>query len=362
MRSYTREQIAILKLTSIEGLTHRQKRAILDLTDKPQEIFDHPSRFAAEMSKIGDGLYDKITDVAESFDEDRFLRYMEHIGATALFKSDADYPERLNVLDDAPIALFCKGDVKLLQGECFAIVGTRAPTRYGRDVTEYFADALAEAGFTIVSGLARGVDAIGHRKALEKGTPTIAVIGCGVDKIYPAENKDLYDGIAEKGLILSEYFVGADPVPYHFPERNRLISALSVGLLVTEAGEKSGTMITVDCALDQGKDVFLVPGNIFSNASKGTNEMLHNPQCLIATDPQDILDFYKKEGKKKEEEAVRQLTTEEVLIFSALQDDDKHFEELLDLTGLSMGELMSTLTKLEVLGVIKKLPGNYYGI
>ena len=343
-------------------MTHRQKQALLSLTKHPQEIFDEPSRFASEIARIGDSLYDRISDTAGSFDEERFLRYMEHVGAVALFQSDADYPERLKILDDAPIALFYKGDIKLLQGECFAIVGTRAPTRYGRDVTEYFADELVDAGFTIVSGLARGVDAIGHRKALEKGAPTIAVIGCGVDKIYPAENKDLYDGIAEKGLILSEYFVGAEPVPYHFPERNRLISALSVGVLVTEAGTKSGTMITVDCALDQGKDVFLVPGNIFSNASKGTNEMLHNPQCMIATDPQDILDFYKKEGKKKEEEAVRQLTTEEVLIYSALQDDDKHFEELLDVTGLTMGELMSTLTKLEVLGVIKKLPGNYYGI
>ena len=188
------------------------------------------------------------------------------------------------------------------------------------------------------------------------------MIGCGVDRVYPAENKELYDRIAEKGLLLSEYFVGVEPLAFHFPERNRLISALSEGVLVTEAGLKSGTMITVDCALDQGKDVFLVPGNIFSNASKGTNEMLHNPQCLIATDPQDILDFYKKEGRKKEEEAVRQLTTEEVLIFSALQDQDRHFEELIELTGLTMGALMATLTKLEVLGVIKKLPGNYYGI
>lgn len=362
MRSYTREQIALLKLASIEEISYRQRRALLALTDKPQELFDHTARFAREISEIGDALFEKIADVAESFDESRFLAYLEQIGATVLFQKDAEYPERLKTLDDAPLLLFCRGDVSLLSSECFAVVGTRAPTRYGRDVTEYFAKELSEAGFTIVSGLARGVDAIAHGVALESDKPTIAVIGCGVDRVYPAENKELYDRIAEKGLLLSEYFVGVEPLAFHFPERNRLISALSEGVLVTEAGLKSGTMITVDCALDQGKDVFLVPGNIFSNASKGTNEMLHNPQCLIATDPQDILDFYKKEGRKKEEEAVRQLTTEEVLIFSALQDQDRHFEELIELTGLTMGALMATLTKLEVLGVIKKLPGNYYGI
>ena len=362
MRSFTKAQLAIIKLASIEEMSHKQREAVLSLTDKPQEIFEHPDRFALELSRIGDSVYGKIADTAESFDEERFLRYLEALGAGVLFREDPDYPERLKILDDAPLLLFYKGDLSLLGEECFAIVGTRAPTRYGRDVTELFADVLSEAGFVIVSGLARGVDAISHRTVLDRDRKTVAVIGCGIDKVYPAENKELYDGISEKGLILSEYFLGSEPLPFHFPERNRIISALAMGVLVTEAGIKSGTMITVDCALDQGKDVFLVPGNIFSAASKGTNEMLHNPQCLIATDPQDVLDFYKKESKKKEESAVQQLTTEEVVIYSALQDDDKHFEELLAITGLTMGELMATLTKLEVLGVIKKLPGNYYGI
>ena len=362
MRTFTRDQIAKLKLASIEEMSYRQRKAILSLSDHPQEIFDRPAAFADRIAEIGDSLYGKIADTAESFDEERFLRYLERVGASVLFYEDPDYPERLKALEDAPILLFCKGDLSLLADECFAIVGTRAPTRYGKDVTEYFAEELSEAGFTLVSGLARGVDAITHRVALEKERHTIAVIGCGVDKVYPAENKELYDRIAEKGLILSEYFLGVEPLPFHFPERNRLISALSVGVLVTEAGLKSGTMITVDCALDQGKDVFLVPGNIFSAQSKGANEMLHNPQCLIATDAEDVLGFYKKEGKRKEEEAATQLTADEVLVYSALTEDDRHFEELLDLTGLTMGALMATLTKLEVLGVIKKLPGNYYGL
>ena len=362
MRTYTKEQIAILKLASIEEMSHRQRKAVLSVTDRLCDLFENPARFARELAAIGDIVYEKVSDVAQSFDEQRFFSYLEQIGATVVFRGDAEYPERLRVLDDAPLLLFCRGDVSLLSTECFAVVGTRAPTRYGRDATELFAKELSEAGFTIVSGLARGVDAIAHKAALDAEKPTIAVIGCGVDKVYPAENKELYDRIAEKGLIISEYFIGVDPIAFHFPERNRLISALSEGVLVTEAGLKSGTMITVDCALDQDKDVFVVPGNIFSNMSKGTNELLHNPQCMIATDPSDILDYYKKESKKKEEDAVRQLTTEEILVYSALQDDDRHFEELIDLTGLSMGTLMATLTKLEVLGVIKKLPGNYYGI
>ncbi|MBP5610273.1 MAG: DNA-processing protein DprA [Clostridia bacterium] len=362
MRSFTRDQLAAIKLASIEDATYRQRREVLALTPHLAEVFDRTAAFADRLDAIHTSLYGKIADVAESFDEERFLRYLEKVGASVLFPEDPEYPERLKVLDDHPLLLFYRGDLSLLGDECFAIVGTRAPTRYGRDVTEYFADELSEAGFTLVSGLARGVDAIAHRVTLDRGRRTIAVIGCGVDKVYPAENKELYDRIAEKGLILSEYFLGAEPLPFRFPERNRLISALSEGVLVTEAGIKSGTMITVDCALDQGRDVFLVPGNIFSAQSKGANEMLHNPQCLIATSAEDVLGYYKKETKRREEEAVRQLSADEVLVYAALSDDDRHFEELLDLTGLTMGALMATLTKLEVLGVIKKLPGNYYGI
>ena len=183
----------MLKLASIEEMSHRQREAVLSLAENPQDIFDHPSRFFRELSAIGDSVYDRIADAAESFDEARLLRYMDAIGASVLFREDPEYPEPLRALEDSPIVLFYKGDISLLGGECFSIVGTRMPTRYGRDVTEYFAEALAEAGFTIVSGLARGVDAISHRVALDKGAPTIAVIGCGVDKVYPAENKELYE-------------------------------------------------------------------------------------------------------------------------------------------------------------------------
>ena len=358
---YTKDQIAILKLLSVESIGQRQRDTILALTEHPAELFDSPARFASEFTAIGADVFDKISDVAESFDEDRFLRYLENIDTVVLFRGEDNYPQSLLVLEDAPLALFCRGDVSLLTGDNLAIVGTRAPTRYGRDVTELFAKEFVTAGFTVVSGLARGVDAIAHRIALENEGKTIAVLGCGVDKVYPAENKDLYDRIAQKGLLLSEFFPGAEPLPFHFPIRNRVISALSKGVLVTEAGAKSGTLITVTDALDQGKDVFIVPGNIFSNASKGANEMLHNPQCMIATDPSDVLAFYGKSTEKAAPDP-HQLTTEEVVIYSALQDEDKHFEELLEITGLSMGELMSTLTKLEVLGVIKKYPGNYYGI
>ena len=361
MKEYTREQIAILKLASVEGIGYQHKLAIIALNDSLADLLDHPTRYAAELAKVGGDVLDRLADLAESFDTDRFLRYMEKTEIVAIFQGEEDYPQELMILDDAPLVLFAQGDVKLLKSERFAIVGTRAPTRYGRDVTELFARELSGAGFTIVSGLARGVDAIAHTVTLESEGKTVAVLGCGVDKVYPAENKDLYRRIAEKGLLLSEYFPGSDPIAFRFPHRNRVISALSSGVLVTEAGKKSGTLITVTDALDQGKDVFIVPGNIFSAQSKGANEMLHNPQCMIATEPDDILAYYGKNVERTAPEA-HQLTTEEVLIYSALQDDDKHFEELLTITGLSMGELMATLTKLEVLGVIKKHPGNYYGI
>jgi len=360
MRTFSAAEQAILKLASISGATYRQKAALLSLVTSPEKIFSERYALADEICAIGESLFDKIEQAERQFDIDRLSRYMETIGANVVFRGEPDFPSAFEQLEECPDVLFYKGDIKLASTECFAVVGTRAPTRYGRDVTEQFAADIARAGFTIVSGLARGVDSIAHRAALEQGAPTIGVIGCGVDVVYPAENKQLYADIEERGLILSEYYFGESALPYHFPERNRLISALSQGILVTEAGLKSGTMITVNYALDQGKDVFLVPGNIYSAASKGTNEMLHNPQCMIACSSEDVLSYYKKECAK-EENAV-QLTANEVIVYDALTDEDKHFEELIAATGLSMGELMATLTKLEILGVIKRLPGNYYGI
>lgn len=361
MREFSASQRAILQLASVQGLTYRQKAALLSLCETPEELFAHLYSYRNEIAELGDGIFEKIEAVRDRFDPIRLYTYMEKIGAQAVFRGENDFPASFELLEECPEVLFYKGDIGLINEECFAVVGTRAPTRYGRDVTEQFTREISRGGFTIVSGLARGVDAIAHRIALEENRSTIAVIGCGLDVVYPAENKQLYDDIGEKGLILTEYYFGEAALPYHFPERNRLISMLSQGILVTEAGLKSGTMITVNYALDQGKDVFLVPGNVFSAASKGTNEMLHNPQCMIACSAEDVLSYYKKDVAKQEEEAV-QLTASEVMVYGALQDDDKHFEELIAITGLSMGELMATLTKLEVLGVIKRLPGNYYGI
>ena len=353
--------MAILQLASVQGLTYRQKAALLSLCEAPEELFKHLYSYTSEISGIGDRIFERLEVVRDHFDPEKLLNYMEKIDASVVFRGEGDFPVCFEALEECPEVLFYKGDIGLLATECFAVVGTRAPTRYGRDVTEQFTRDIAKSGFTIVSGLARGVDAIAHRTALEEGRPTVGVIGCGLDVVYPAENKQLYDDVGRDGLLLTEYYFGEAALSYHFPERNRLISMLSRGILVTEAGLKSGTMITVNYALDQNKDVFLVPGNVFSAASKGTNEMLHNPQCMIACSSEDVLSYYKKDVEKQEEDPV-QLTASEAIVFAALQDDDKHFEELIAATGLSMGELMATLTKLEILGVIKRLPGNYYGI
>ncbi len=360
-REYSEDQIAKIELAAVQGLTFRQKQALLSLTDSPKELFPSLESLSSEIAKIGEGLIDRLAEVKRGFRADHVLDYMEKTDSFALFEEDDAYPKKLSSIDEPPLALFCKGDERLLSEEGIAVIGTRAPTRYGRDAAEYFAKDLAAAGFVIVSGLARGIDSIAHRAAIEISGKTIGVIGCGLDRVYPAENKELYKSVAEKGLLLSEYFFGVGPVSFHFPERNRLISALSEGVLVVEAGIKSGTLLTVEHAFDQGKDVFAVPGNIFSEKSKGSNELLHNPLVLPACSPTDILDFYKKEAPQKEEEAV-QLSTSEIIVYDLLKEDDKHFEELIAETGLAMGELMATLTKLEVLGVIKKLPGNYYGI
>lgn len=195
---------------------------------------------------------------------------------------DKEYPESLKNIFDPPIKLYIAGDYSLLNKTKIAIIGCRKYSEYGRSCANYFASELAKKDIVIVSGLAKGIDSFSHNACIDAGGKTIAVIGSGLDVIYPEENKWLYNKIIkEGGLIVSEYPLGTKPLKYHFPARNRIISAISDGVLVIEAKEKSGTLITVDFALDQGKNIFVVPGNINSSNSIGTNNLIKEGAKLV---------------------------------------------------------------------------------
>lgn len=245
-----------------------------------------------------------------------------------------------------------------------AIVGTRKPTPYGKEIVEKFVPDLVEAGLTTVSGLARGIDTLVHKTTLKEGGKTVAVLGTGLDIIYPPENRELFWKIIDSGsAIVSEFPLGTRPKRENFPRRNRVISGLSQGVLVVEAGKRSRTLITAKWAQDQGRDVFVCPGNIFSEQSQGTHYLLKNG-AIPVTSAEDILYHlgieYKHLEKGKEDVASLEVSQEERRILECLSQYPTHLENLLAQTGFDLPQLLSLLTELELKGLVKSLPGKFY--
>ncbi len=358
---YSSSQRGYLWLSLTPKMTPLRRRRLLEYEPDPGRLMqDFEACRDDVVSLVGEETYEELLHTILSRKVDREIEALQAMGAVALTPADDDFPSGLLDLDQPPVALYCKGDLSLLLGRNLAVVGTRAITRYGRDVTQNMVADLVTHGFCIVSGLARGVDTVAHRTALSYDKLTIGVLPCGLDKVYPAENKDLYEQIAAKGLLVSEYPLGTTVQQYTFVERNRIIAALAMGVLVTEAGEHSGAGITVNHALEQSRDVFVVPGNIYSKASVGTNNMLKSMQGALVTTAYDILEYYHV-AVDQGPACDLQLDIVETQIMEALEEGDRHIEELMALTQMNVSTLTPILTKLELMGLVKKLTGNYFG-
>ncbi|MEI7884762.1 MAG: DNA-processing protein DprA [Clostridia bacterium] len=273
---------------------------------------------------------------------------------------EKNYPSQLLSIADCPPMLYYLGDLNILNDEALkiAVVGSRKNTDYGSAMTERLASGLAEAGVTIISGLASGIDSIAHKAAIKLEKKTIAVLGCGVDVIYPLENKKLRDAIVNTGCIISEFPPETPPLSFHFPRRNRIISGLAQGVLVVEASINSGSLITAEYALEQGKDVFAVPGPVLNKQSVGCNKLIKQGAMLVETH-QDILEEYQIFVATKIKLATS-LTPEERAVIFALENGALGLEELLTTTGLTIEALLALLTMLELQGLIKKLAGSKY--
>ena len=291
----------------------------------------------------------------------KILKYLEDnfIGAITILSEN--YPENLKHISPVPFVLYYKGDLSLTKNEnILGIVGTRKPTRYGRWAAEEFSSSLAKNGIITISGLAYGIDSEVARNTISVGGKTIAVLGGGINEIYPSSNEGLARSIVRNGgLILSEYFPSFKPTKYTFPERNRIISGLSRGLLVIEAGLGSGSLITANLAIEQGKDLFVVPGNIDSKESMGSNKLIAELPSTFTHSPDQILDTF---GLKKEyEKEYYQCSFYERRVLDAVNDEPKSFDELCEILKEDSKNLNLLLTEMEISGIIKKLPGNYYG-
>lgn len=276
-------------LASVEGLGPVKKFALLNKFETAKRIYNATEK---EILKV-DGMSDKIVQNMQKAKDAKLLeKYEKYIlknDIKIINISDDNYPAKLKNIYAPPITIFAKGDISLLNSKSIAIVGSREPSKYGIYVAEKFSKELSKEGITIVSGLARGIDTFAHVGALSFFGKTIAVLGSGIDVVYPKENAKYYREISEKGLIISEYIVGTAPESKNFPQRNRIISGLSDGVLVVEARKNSGTMITTDFALEQGKELYVIPGNITSNLSAGTNNLIKEGAKLV-TDVYEILE------------------------------------------------------------------------
>jgi DNA processing protein len=296
---------------------------------------------------------------AGAFDESAYLERLGKAGIRWLARSDPAFPSLLGAIHDPPPGLFLRGNrpVELLRGPAVAVVGARSCSPYGAQVARSCARELARAGLVVVSGLARGIDGEAHRGALEASGATVGVLGCGIDRDYPASNRDFARRIGETGLIVSEYAPGVEPAPWRFPARNRIIAGLAAATVVVEARERSGALITADLALEEGREVFAVPGEITSGLSVGTNALLRLGATPL-TSPGDVLESF---GLVSSPADVPALSSQSEVVLQQVRGRAVSADDLVRMTGLDAGLVAIALTELELAGLVASGEGVYRG-
>jgi len=312
------------------------------------------------------GLDSKTTEaflsLKSKINPDSEIERLERYQVMALNSEDPRYPQRLREIYDYPPILYLRGNSLTQDEPCLAVVGTRRPTVYGRQVAEEMVRDLAQCKVTIVSGLARGIDSIAHRSTLDVQGKTVAVLASGLDNIYPPENTKLARAIMEQGTLISEYPLGIRPKPEHFPMRNRIMSGLSLGVLVIEAGEKSGALITAMQALEQNREVFAIPGSILSATSRGTNELIQQGAKLVCNF-NDILEELNLAAAAPQQLSIKEFIASnenENIILKQLSAEPMHVDEVCRRSGLSMAEVGSTLSMLELKGAARQIGNMNY--
>ena len=271
---------------------------------------------------------------------------------------DDIYPQCLREISNPPLKLYYKGNLDLLKDErLIAVVGTRNPSSYGKLCCEYMVKKMTSANITIVSGFAKGIDSIAHKTSLLAGGKTIAIIASGLDIVYPASNLSLYREIEEKGLILSEYEAGVKPFKFNFPQRNRIIAGLSKGIIVVESKDRGGSLITADLALEFNRDVYAVPGDVFSEYSKGCNNLIRDSKAKSLSNINELLDDYS--WKIEEKNINNKYTQNQLLILNSLSSE-KNLDNILMETKIEQTEILAELMTLQIMGAIKSIAGGRY--
>jgi len=332
---------------------------------KTRKLLDHFGDLSAawgasEIDLLEAGLNPKTArsfiQSREAINPEKDLEQILEMGIQILTILDDEYPQKLKSIEQPPPVLYLKGTFEESDNFAVAIVGTRHLTGYGRQVTQELSNFLARNGVTVISGLARGIDSIAHDAALTAGGRTIAVLGCGVDIVYPPEHRALSQRIQDHGAIISDYYPGTQPEGINFPPRNRIISGLSIASVIIEAGEKSGALITAEFAVNQGREVFAVPGPIYSPRSKGTNRLIRDG-ALPLTDFNELLAVLDLSQVKEYRYAKKVIQKDEIeqLLSDVIKEEPLHIDEIKNATGLSMEKVSAALVMMELKGIVRKV-------
>ena len=334
---------------------------------------DPTAAFSAALAELEqvEGLHRDTIDGIVAFSDwaeiDEEIERARDAGIAIVPFTNPNYPARLRTIADPPPFLYVKGNILTDDDKAVAIVGSRSASEYGRRVARDLARGLASLGFTVVSGMARGIDGVAHQSALQAGGRTIAVLGSGVERAYPAEHDMLYRRIGENGAVVSELPIGTRPMAFNFPARNRLISGLSLGVVVVEATEKSGSLITATLAVEQGREVFAVPGEVGSSRSRGAHRLIRQGGKLVEG-VDDIIEEIAPQlldrtssATQREPRVLPQTASDAArTIFALLQENTLQVDQVIERTGISAAQVLETLLDLELQGLLRQLPGKIY--
>ncbi len=355
------DQLFWLALKNVPHVGNVTFRRLLDHFGTPETVLSAVEHELAAVKGILPSVVASLLQHDGIIWAKKELEAIQKSGARLVTLHAPDYPRLLRHLTDPPPFLYVKGALRDTD-TAIAIVGSRQASGYGIATTQKMAQELARHGITVVSGMARGVDAAAHRGALMEDGPTIGILGCGIDVVYPRENRALFAEMATRGALVSEFPMGTLPLAENFPRRNRIISGFSRGILVVEAAEGSGSLITAQCALEQNRDVYAIPGNIHSANSRGTNRLIKQGAKLVET-VEDILEDIPQQGGKSEHHHPVPRTTfspQEAAIFSLLSTTTLHIDDIVTRSALTVGEVSAILLRLELNGVITQLPGKHF--
>ncbi len=369
-------ELDALLILNASGIGNNRCQKIVDHFGSAQKFLSLISKNEIDPQSVPKEIVDKLN----RFPQDEFLKkeyalLREH-NVCLVNDQEATYPELLKNIADAPLVLYVKGNIGKFNPMSIAIVGSRRASMYGMLMAEKFAMDLAQLGIMVVSGMAKGIDTRAHHGALKSGGLTIAVLGCGLAHIYPPENKRLFASIADQGMVISEFSMATPPIAYNFPRRNRIISGLSMGVLVIEAFERSGALITSRLALEQGREVFALPGNIDTPHAKGTNHLIKQGAKLV-TCVEEILEEIKPHleiylqnknvggqgvlsGITTVVEELPVLNDKENIVYQHISLEPIYIDRLVDQCAMSLSDISGIILNLELKKIIKSLPGRYY--